>query len=144
MTYYPDLSEHTMVASGFHVRAIGWLDDKHAFPVGIAPAEFTDKLGRIIETETFLGLYENGSIIPKFFGFHTCELCHNYDHGDDIVVPSNQVMYVAPKMILHYITEHGYLPPKQFIDAVLESPIPGTKSYNDAVAKFRELHKRYR
>ena len=47
-------------------------------------------------------------------------------------------------MILHYIEEHGYLPPKQFIDSVLESPIPGTKDYKDAVVEFWELHKRYR
>ncbi len=145
MTYYADLSDHTMIAAGPHVRAIGWLDDKHAFPNGIASAEFVNKLYRITESETLLGLYENewDSLADEYFGFHTCELCHNYDHGDNIVVPSDQVMYVAPKMIVHYIEEHGYLPPKQFIDAVLKSPFPGTKDYEDAVAGYRELHKRY-
>ena len=144
MTYYADLSEHTMIAAGSHVRAIGWLDDKHGYPKGIAPAEFVHKLRRITESETLLGLYENESecLLHKLLGLHTCELCDNYNHGDDIVVPSDQVMYVAPKMIVHYIKEHGYLPPEQFIDAVLKSPFPGTKDYEDAVAADRDLHKR--
>ena len=145
MTYYPDISEHTMVAAGPHVRAIGWLDDKHDFPTGSVPTEFVSKLRRITESDTFLFLYYNelDFFLSQFYGFHTCELCHNFNGGNNIVVPADKELYVAPSMILHYVEEHRYLPPKQFVNAVLESPIPGTKDYANAVAKYRELHKRY-
>lgn len=134
-----------MITAGPHVRAIGWLDDKHDFPTGKVPAEFVRKLRKITEkhSETVAALYDNefDFLLHQFFGFHTCELCHNFNHGDNIVVPGNEVLYVAPAMILHYVEEHEYLPPKQFVDAVLDAPNPRTKDYENAVAKFRELHK---
>ena len=143
MTYYTDLSETTMITAGSHIRAIGWLDDKHVFQAGEAPAEFVRKLQKIIEkyaeSEGALGW-----ILDSFFGYHTCELCHKFDHGGNFGVPAGQVLYVAPAMISHYVEEHGYLPPQQFIDAVLESPIPGAKDYEDAVVVFWGLHERYR
>ena len=148
MTFYPDLSETTMITAGHHIRAIGWLDDKHDFPTGSAPPTFVHKLRRITEkhSETLLALYDNefDFLRNQFFGFHTCELCHNFNHGGNIAVPTEGELYVAPAMILHYVEVHGYLPPTQFVDAVLESPIPGTENYEDAVAKFRHLHKSYR
>lgn len=39
------------------------------------------------------------------------------------------LIYAAPTLIYHYVTEHAYIPPKAFIDAVLNGPQPGTKSY---------------
>lgn len=29
--------------------------------------------------------------------------------------------YRAPTLLYHYVTEHGYLPPQEFIDAVLQT-----------------------
>jgi len=71
-------------------------------------------------------------------GSHTCEVCgptlpprgyHHpfawngirttlYGHGHHIVV-HGQAAFVCPALILHYIVEHQYRPPAQFIDAVL-------------------------
>lgn len=143
MTFYPDFSKETMVTAGEYVRAIGWLDEHHGFQTGEIPAEFLYKLRDIIEkhleSESALGW--DG--IDKLFGVHTCELCHNFSHGSNIGIPDDGILYVAPAMILHYIEEHEYLPHKQFIDSVLESPIPGTEEYSDAVAIFFELHRQY-
>jgi hypothetical protein len=143
MTFYTDLANTTMISSGPHVRAIGWLDDIHAFPTGKTPAAFVQQL-RYITEKCFASEDALGWTLDSFFGVHTCELCHKFDHKENFGVPAGEVLYVAPAMILHYVEEHGYLPPEQFVDAVLESPIPGTKAYEDAVVKFQELHERYR
>jgi hypothetical protein len=38
----------------------------------------------------------------------------------EIRVPSgNGTIYVAPNLIIHYIREHGYRPPDEFIRALL-------------------------
>jgi hypothetical protein len=42
---------------------------------------------------------------------------------------------------LHYVEEHGYSPPRQFVDAILKAPNPRSKDYENAVAKFRKSHK---
>jgi hypothetical protein len=39
-------------------------------------------------------------------------------------------------MIAHYVTEHGYLPPPEFVAAVMACPLPGTEEYLAAVAPF--------
>jgi hypothetical protein len=76
-------------------------------------------------------------------GFHRCELCREFTSHRNLGVPADDLLYVAPEMISHYVEEHEYLPPREFIDAVLASPMPGTEEYASAVAHFRELHKKY-
>ena len=40
-------------------------------------------------------------------------------HGHHLIL-SGKVVYVCPVLILHYILEHGYAPPEEFIAAVTE------------------------
>ena len=56
-------------------------------------------------------------------GFHICEYCTG-EHaetssGDVILKFANGNTYMMPDMILHYVADHGYLPPEQFVDDVL-------------------------
>jgi hypothetical protein len=51
-------------------------------------------------------------------------------------VPGRTVLYVAPEMILHYVTDHRYLPPAEFVEAVTTCPLPGTPAYAAAIAAF--------
>jgi len=39
-------------------------------------------------------------------------------------------------MILHYVKEHGYLPPADFVEAVMACPIPGSDEYRKAAKAF--------
>jgi len=39
------------------------------------------------------------------------------------------VVYAAPDLIYHYVVEHHYCPPDEFIQAVLEGPLPGSLEY---------------
>jgi hypothetical protein len=44
-------------------------------------------------------------------------------------IPSNDVVYVCPELILHYINAHGYSPPREFCEAVLACPDIRTMEY---------------
>jgi hypothetical protein len=39
----------------------------------------------------------------------------------EIRVAGEQVVYAAPLLIIHYIEEHGYLPPAEFLEAVAKT-----------------------
>jgi hypothetical protein len=36
------------------------------------------------------------------------------------VVGNNGRVYASPMMLVHYVEAHGYLPPQEFIDAVMQ------------------------
>ena len=66
-------------------------------------------------------------------GMHQCEICDDEGDSGDIAIPSGDVLFVAPTMIVHYVRVHGYLPPVDFVRAVLACPAPTTAAYADAV-----------
>ena len=66
-------------------------------------------------------------------GMHRCEICDDEVDSGDIAIPSGDVLFVAPTMIVHYVRGHGYLPPPGFVRAVLACPAPATVDYADAV-----------
>lgn len=139
MTWFPDMGHEAMVESGDHVRAVGWLHGGHPFPRGKISPEFTEKLGRIVE--------RRHHCVDELYwaaagGYHTCELCGNARGTANLGVPAGDVLFVAPEMVLHYIEQHGYLPPEEFIAAVIASPLPGTSEYAAAVSGFRVIHQR--
>ncbi|WP_249375347.1 hypothetical protein [Streptomyces sp. I05A-00742] len=35
------------------------------------------------------------------------------------VVSADGTWFIAPDLVLHYVTDHGYLPPDDFVEAVL-------------------------
>ena len=75
-------------------------------------------------------------------GFHMCIWCHDWGKGS--LVPEGKVnrysisssgdvtikfenghSYVMPDMILHYVADHGYQPPVQFMDDVMNGKFAG-------------------
>ena len=79
-----------------------------------------------------------------FAGFHRCDLCRRTTGTRNFAVPAGDLLYVAPELIVHYIDKHDYLPPKEFVAATLDSPLPGTKKYEQLIAPFREFYQQYR
>lgn len=137
MSWYPDLSTETMVATGEHVRAVGWLSAARSFPMGGVPAEFITRLREFVrlasesaEALSFVG----------FAGWHDCELCEQERGAGNFGVPAGPVLYIAPAMIAHYVERHGYRPPAAFVTAVMESPLPDTAEYRAATVEFGRLH----
>jgi len=76
--------------------------------------------------------------VNLMMGFQVCPFCNNADHsmlevkwykqsvrvgnGEIWVKGMNNLIYVAPTMIYHYMEAHDYLPPPEFIDAVRNEP----------------------
>jgi hypothetical protein len=122
--------------------AVGWLHPDHLFPRGAAAPEFAARLAEFArhwgESVDVLDLGASG-------GFHECEFC-NKEWGDRVFgkdlgsgkfgVPVGDRIYYCPEMIAHYVTEHGYLPPPEFVAAVMACPVPGTAEYRAVAGPF--------
>ncbi len=131
--HFPDLSTVTPVASGAHVRAVGWLGGAPAYPRGRVDEAHLARLdayaSRWGESVDALGW-------PVAGGAHTCELCGRAQASGNFGVPAGDVLYVCPELIAHYVRAHGYRPPSQFLDALAAAPLPGGPEYLRAVARF--------
>lgn len=103
--------------------AIGWLGHG-AYTQGGVSTEFIDALIRAAFTH-----HAN-----QMRGYHYCEHCAMEDievrQGDNrIMLGSAEIwipvgdgrVFVAPNLIIHYVRDHGYLPPAEFIDAVMKT-----------------------
>ncbi|MEM7555216.1 MAG: hypothetical protein AAF378_14160 [Cyanobacteria bacterium P01_A01_bin.84] len=130
MTYYPDLSKykylHSRVDINTDMKNVGWLDYKYDYQKGSVPNEVVHHL---------IALAKSPQNLTR--GFHRCNLCESKtdefrkdtitlqdpfggkSNGEiHIFTPKNT--FVAPVLIVHYIIEHRYCPPQEFIDAVVE------------------------
>jgi hypothetical protein len=136
MTYFRDLATETQIVCGAQIRAIGWLSNRHPFPTGDSPEDFVNLLRMICARWSDC---INALGWPAAGGSHSCELCGTFCASGNVAVPTNRVLFVAPEMILHYIEQHSYRPPKEFVDAVLSCPVPGSPEYVRAVKPYLSL-----
>jgi len=108
------------------VLAVGWLSKISSFPQGDVAADFVGALERLLSTHR----------VNQMRGYHVCEFCSKSPltrrtqsgrtimlGSAEIWVPSLEraVVYAAPDLIYHYVTEHRYLPPSDFIRAALHA-----------------------
>lgn len=113
---------------GEAIRAVVWLALGHDYPTGKvqAPSRFLRNL-RALASEAHLP-----SAFPvrvDYMGLHTCELCRNHHGSGELLVPSGDLVFIAPAMIEHYVEVHEYLPPPEFVAAVNFCPLPSTPEY---------------
>jgi hypothetical protein len=141
MSWYPDLSNETLITSGPHVRAVGWLSSEHAYSTGDLPSLILEHIKTYCQHwgETLHALYWG-----LYMGFHTCELCEEFSSYGNVGLPAGELLYVFPEMLAHYVEKHQYLPPEEFIAALQTAPLPGTPEYYEAVASFREYERNRR
>ena len=111
--------------------AVGWLGD-FVPSEGETPDECISALWEAYES--------NNVLSDGTSGFHNCELCHGDNawypggkvgpivkwretelqvmgHGH-FLIQTDELVYLAPVLILHYIINHKYRPPDEFIEAV--------------------------
>jgi hypothetical protein len=138
MSFFPDMGYESLVAAGDHVRAIGWLHPDHDYTQGEVSAEFLARLKEFTarSSDSAEALY-----FGAFGGFHTCEFCGRAHGIGNFGVPSGDLLFVAPEMVVHYIEQHGYSPPAEFVAAVLRSPLPDTEEYQIITEPFWHLHR---
>jgi hypothetical protein len=102
------------------VLAVGWLGF-FTFRLGATPLRFQELLAE---------LCRRPPPATSTFGFHPCRLgrClwrwlwgRRFSAGSaEIIVPGRDgKVYRAPTLIAHYVRNHRYRPPKEFVEAVL-------------------------
>jgi hypothetical protein len=142
--YFPDLSPYAYLQrerrSG--LMNVGWLGA--AEPFSRAPPT-PELLARI-------WAYSQFATAPTR-GFHECELCsvqplgipqieHNGQHlklgsAEIRVFGKNGRVYAAPNLLYHYVRDHLYAPPEEFVQALLQSPGPESEEYFEMMDKIR-------
>jgi hypothetical protein len=137
MSFLPDMGCESLVASGDHVRAIGWLHPDHPYAKGEVSAEFLARLKEFTSRSA-----DNGEALyfGAFGGYYTCEFCGRAHGIGNFGVPAGDLLFVAPEMVVHYIEQHGYRPPAEFVAAVLRAPLPDTEEYQIITEPFWHLH----
>lgn len=135
--YYPDLSfypsEGKAVVGGYLRLSVGWLAAKQPYTQGDVSVAFTDHLWVLCRNS-----------VLHMLGYHKCPFCSNSAFGvleqngseelrlgsaEIRVLGKNKIIYAAPDLIYHYVVEHHYRPPNEFVQAVLEGPLPESPEY---------------
>jgi hypothetical protein len=109
MAYFRDLSPYAY-GHAHHpgVVHVGWLDGIHSFPKGAVDSRLLEKI-KLLSREPGLVIDPN------------CAWARWVDQrssNGEIRVRSGNVTFAAPVLIAHYIEEHAYLPPGEFLKAV--------------------------
>ena len=114
---------------------IGWLEHPHEYSTGLTAPALLERLETLID--------RSWDHYPSFAfrGLHQCCLCaHGSPVGsrptrsqENLWIPGDGVIYIAPGMITHYVGDHSYSPPESFIQAVLACPDYGSPAYCSAL-----------
>jgi hypothetical protein len=130
MVYYPDLSPYVYIprGSGGCTLNVGWLDAEHAYPHDAVPDAFVERLWVFCRKKML-----------QTRGYHTCELCDalleapfqaqrdaeilKLGWAEIRVFGAADCVYAAPNLIYHYVVDHHYHPPEEFIYAAAGHPI---------------------
>ena len=144
MSWYDDLSpcDYFGVENAPKFKAVGWLEEGREFRRGKADPRFVHKL--------VLLLGESNPLEPSSDPYF-CSLCafsrgpsefHLFQSpgmpsvpmgNRNLFLPGAGFLYIAPSLVLHYIDAHQYLPPDEFIKAVLDCPPTRSQEYQKAV-----------
>lgn len=122
------------------VRMVGWLDEHHAYTRGSVSSNLRAKLLRILFTD----YPDHNYHVNKVRSQTPCPFCERKITIEDkdgrttplgmseLWIPSESVWYSFPSLLLHYIEQHQYVPPKVFLEAV-ESCNLDEKVYSETV-----------
>lgn len=125
---FPELSTYNRGMGGYSLKAVlnvGWVDIHAVYPKGTVPSSFLSKLSEIMQLPAgapFDPFMETIRELPH------CEACGDirYLRTDEFVrsnselwIPTAELIYASPLVMVHHITDHGYCPPAEYIEAVL-------------------------
>ena len=121
---------------GMSPLAVGWLTQKHPFATGKVPGKFLARL--VLHSQPQHRVFA----VPTP---QRCRLCGEtvmLSDGDrlgsaELRIIGETEIYATPDLIYHYVTEHNYLPPDEFIDAVLHGADPGSLEHRALLNALR-------
>ncbi|MEE4592566.1 hypothetical protein V2J94_11830 [Streptomyces sp. DSM 41524] len=114
------------VPQGVQAVNVGWLERQEEFPRGEVPTEFVHALAVVCRDHS----------TNRMRGWQSCTLPHPEGKppypvvvevdGTEVTLGSAEIRLlardgrwlIAPNLVLHYVAAHGYLPPREFIEAV--------------------------
>lgn len=100
---------------------IGWIGKDENFTTGETSEEFLKKLEEVEKSDEFTS--------ERHKGFHRCELCGDL-MGTQVKKISGEKCYKFPSKISHYVKDHNYKPPQEFIDAIMSLKIQIKPKHN--------------
>lgn len=141
--YFEDFTNYSFLYYE-NTKNIGWLDKDYPYFKGKVSDEFIDKLWKYLNLN-----------INRIRGFRNCRLCTvPYKGTSEVVYKGESIMlgyeeirvlsedgktsYAAPDLIYHYILNHEYKPPQEFIEAVLKGSKPGSIEYDEFISTYKE------
>ena len=103
-------SKNNMI-DDYKTVAIGYLDSSEPFKKGEVSQNFLTKLKV---------LWNEGSVLASA-GHHTCSFCNSATSSAEKVLidKENNIEYIFPEMIFHYIEVHKFKPCNDFIEFVM-------------------------
>lgn len=121
---------------GLAPLTVGWLTQKHPFAMGKVPGKFLARL--VLHSQPQLRVFA----VPTP---QRCRLCGELvmlSDGDrlgsaELRIIGETEIYAVPDLIYHYVTAHNYLPPDEFIDAVLHGADPGSLEHHALLNALR-------
>jgi hypothetical protein len=132
MASYADLSPYSYLAEtvpvGVVLRNVGWLGPGVEFSRGESTKEFTDALRELCVHHASARtrgwhaceLDHDGTSLPYPLTLQTGDAAHPLGGAEVRVVSQDGDWLAAPDLVYHYVTDHDYLPPQEFVDAVME------------------------
>jgi hypothetical protein len=131
MTYFPDLARYDYlpdtVPAGVELLTVGWLDPAHEFPTAAddpdpvfwrnlvtRAADHPVAVTRSVHGCRFRHLFEADYQFRAVYGTRVLYL----GSAEIRVVAADGRRMTAPTLVVHYIRDHGYQPPAEFVEAV--------------------------
>ena len=136
MSYFEDLTPYSYYHLGIsdNTLNIGWLGREQPYNRGEVQEDILASLWEFLHYRML-----------RLRGFHVCEFCTSSHNGplpiernyeilhlgtsEIRVIGNNKKIYAAPDLIYHYIAEHSYRPPEEFLEAVEKGPRPSSEEY---------------
>jgi hypothetical protein len=136
--YFPDLTPYEYYIEEGDAPALnaGWLDSSHGFTKGALPPGFLDRLRFLSCTRVKqMRGFEVCPFCPEFHSllelrqwseqdkalYHSCFEDGRFSSAEIRVRGADGRTYASPVMILHHVQAHGYLPPEDFVEAVMQT-----------------------
>jgi hypothetical protein len=144
VTYFADLSAYSYRReTRYAALNVGWLDRAHAFPQEQPSEQLLDILWMFV-----------CSPVNQTRGLHRCELCPRdgvrsnlaHHNGEQRLLGSAEIrafaidgtIYAAPTLVFHFVRQHQYTPPPEFVRALFEGPAPSTAAYAALISASRD------
>ena len=142
MTYFIDLTTYTYGAtegSEASTLNVGWLSGSASFLTASPDPQFVSRLWRFCKVS-----------IGQTRGLHECEICRSREANtakrddEQLLLGSAEIrvlseqgqIFAAPNLIYHYVVDHNYAPPQEFVRAILLGPCPPEDEYYARLSKY--------